>query len=146
MQTTPLSQITYAGRLLTLNQEKIQKFSCGGFILGTHYPTAAVPPDAQMLPIHLALMDGRLLDITDNPTLTSKSGMALSSVEEQESVGFKVYMVKQSDGSTLLVAPKDQAEQDAIEAQIASGSPLVLPPGFDDEERYLIRLDTTELD
>src|ERR1017187_6362300 len=80
---TPGELPNYAGRLLCLNPEKARTFQCGGFILGGKRMSAVVPEEAQTLPIHQALLDGRLLDITGNGEIRTENS-TLETVDENE--------------------------------------------------------------
>ena len=136
--------VDYTGRVLTLNMDKARSFTCGGFVLGPRLTTSVVPPEAQMYNIHKAVLEGKLLDITDQEKVQTPDGTHME-VQESDDTGRKAYFVNYG-GNLVLLVPKDAEEQAAIEAQAASQSTLVLPPGFGNEEKYLIKLDTSGLE
>jgi hypothetical protein len=130
----------YAGRILALNPEKARTFQCGGFHLTPSRMSAVVPEEAQMAPIHLALLAGRLIDVTVTGEIkTSNSSLGL--VGDQGETGKKAYFTK-SEGHGLICLQTDNLEeQKALDEQIEAGAhKLVLPPGYEDQEKYLIRL------
>lgn len=133
----------YTGRLISLNIEKIVKFVCGGFSLGPRLPATVVPPDAQMCNIHQAVLDGRLIDITDQENVRTGDGSCLDGLTTEDT-GRKAYFVNQ-DGTTVMIVPKNIEEQEWIETQIKNKSKLILPPGFGEEDKYLLHFDISGL-
>jgi hypothetical protein len=150
----------YTGRLLTFNPEKATKFQCGGFIISNRRPSAVVTPDARMESIHRALQAGILVDITDEKQGIKTEHSHLGGVSESDT-GKKVYFgtpelfrgldlaclkdATEEDavsGETICVMTEDPEEQRQIEERIAERKRrIVLAPGMDDPEKYLIKLD-----
>lgn len=120
-----LSYLTpdYSGRILALNIEKIRKFQCRAYVLGPRTPYAVVPPEACMENIHMAVLDGRLLDVTDMAAKGLKTeNVQMMKVEETELPEQKLYFVyKKIDdkiGHLVLVVPKDAEQAKDFERQI----------------------------
>ena len=126
----------YAGHFLCLNPEKVRTFQCGGFILGPRRLSAVVPDDAQMIRIHRALDEGVLLDITQSGEIRTEN-FALQSPVENDTAK-KVYFTERK-GELVAFGTEDQAEQKRLDAQIVDGK-LELPPGFGEEEKYLLKM------
>ena len=130
----------YAGRILALNPEKARTFQCGGFHLTPGRMSAVVPTEAQMVPIHMALLDGRLIDVTVTGEIkTGNSTLGL--VGDQGDTGKKAYFTKTETHGLICLQTDSPDEQKMLDAQIEAGAhKLVLPPGYEDQEKYLIRL------
>lgn len=145
----------YTGRMLSLNPEKARKFQCGGFILSPNRMSSVVAPGARMAVIHKALTEGVLLDITDSKQDVKTEFSVLTAVTETETPD-KVYFVRRQDIADLdlpyitdedkgindlvCVCTSDPGEQSLIEARIEETKrKLVLPPGMDNPEKYLIK-------
>lgn len=129
----------YAGRLLCLNPEKATRFQCGGYILGGKLQAAVVPEEAQMVPIHIALTAGVLLDITESNAISTEN-TRLDAVSEEDT-GKKFYITTSPEGERVLFATDDVEHQKRLDAQLAAGaSKLVLPEGWENQEKYLIKV------
>jgi hypothetical protein len=134
-----------AGRVLALNPEKIKRFQCRGFWLNSRTPYARVPAEASSGQLRAALDDGRLLDITDQIEDYRRggklvvSGSEIGQAAQLEVTNKKIYFVKRA-GETCALIPETPEQGAELERQAAAGSPLILPPGFDDPDKYLIRL------
>jgi hypothetical protein len=135
-----------AGRVLALNPEKARRFQCGGFWLSFRQSYARVPQEAQFSPIRAALADGRLIDITDQLESYKKGGSIvvhgseIGPAADLGDTGKKVYFLRK-DGTTCALIPETPEQGEELERQAVRGKPLVLPPGMDNPDRYLIRLD-----
>jgi hypothetical protein len=121
--TTPPST-DFSGRTLALNPEKAVKFQCREFTLGPLRPWGVVPPAAGQSPALLtALMDGRLLDITDSHATGIKTrDIAISPVTETPLEDKKIYFVKEKDKDgniiTIMAVPKDELQAKDWDKQI----------------------------
>jgi hypothetical protein len=130
----------YAGRFLCLNPEKATTFQCGGFLLGPRRVSAVVPANAQMEPIERALQAGVLLDITTGGEIKTEHFALQSPVEDDTNK--KVYFTEVK-GEMVAFGTENPAEQERLDAQVARGK-LELPPGFEDEDKYLLKLPAKE--
>jgi hypothetical protein len=115
------------GRLISINQMKCKKFSCGGFSVNFNNPAAVVTPASQQDRIRMGLMDGRLIDISDQ----NINGLDLKGAQHTkpvlEDTGEKVFITVTADGSMSVAIPKDEAELAKFETQIEeSGGVLIL--------------------
>lgn len=126
----------YTGRHLCLNPEKGRKFQCGGFFLGPLRPSAVVDEDAQMYQIHRAILDGRLLDITENAAIKTEFS-TLDAVGE-EMTGKRVYITQDASGVTVVLGVEDPEKQKEFDEQLATSGRIVVPPGYGEEEKYLL--------
>lgn len=130
-ESRPTVGPNYAGRLLCLNPEKLKSFQCGGFILGPKRPSAVVPSEAQMLPIHLALLDGRLLDITGQGEIRTDNG-TLEVVAEEETPK-KVYLTQAPNGEFVAIGVSDPEQQIEFDRQLQEHGSIALPPAYYDQ-------------
>jgi len=88
--------------------------------------------------LHQAVLDGRLLDVTDCAIKGIKSeNFQLDKVTEDENTGKRVFFVakKFKDGTTgvVMVTPKDAEQAKDFERQIAETGKIVLD-GLDEAE------------
>ena len=127
----------YAGRLLCLNPEKATRFQCGGFILGAKRRAGVVTEEAQMYNIHQAILDGRLLDITEEGDIRTENSTLADMGEE--ATGKKVYFTN-VDGAFVCVGVEDPELQQQLDEQIKNTGRLELPPGYLDQEKYLLHV------
>ena len=140
----------YEGRVLALNPEKARRFQCGGFWLGPKQPYARVPQGAETLQLRNAVADGRLIDITDELDKYTKGGSLLvagseiGQAAEIADTGKKVYFLKDAFGATCALIPETSEQAADLERQVASSGKLVLPPGFDNPEKYLFTVERYE--
>jgi hypothetical protein len=124
------------GRFLRL-RPPCRRFSCGGFQLSfPNYRCATVPKEAQMVPINIALMDGRLEDVTENigeeldelgRKKSDRLGNECGEVKELGKEDLKVYVAKTPQGLYTLI-PRDLAHQAEIEAYMAAHNGELPPP------------------
>ena len=144
--SSPPQPETFAGRVLALNPEQARRFQCGGYWLGPARPYARVPEEAQPAPIRAALDDGRLLDITYQLANYKKGhslivrGSEIGQAREIEVTHKKIYFIRKG-GETCALIPESVEQGAELERQATPGKRLVLPPGFDDSEKYLIRFE-----
>lgn len=133
--TTP----NYAGRVLALNIEKTRRFQCHNFWLTSKVPYAVVPPEAQagMEQIHQAVLDGRLIDVTDASIKGIKtSSFELDKVTEQDTdrmVYFVSTTLKDGSKGVVMVTPKDAEQAADYRRQIAETGTIDLS-GMDEKE------------
>ena len=80
-----------------------------------------------------------MLDVTGQGEIRTQNS-ALSQVDESDT-GKRVFLTRTKEGEVVCVIPKDLEEQQLLEDRLAKGGDLVLPPGFGDEEKYLLRMD-----
>jgi hypothetical protein len=108
------------GHILALNPEKGVRFQCGGFQLAIpSRPYATVTHETQQEPVRRALLEGRLIDITNQNLAGLKVGDSFQTpAKEAEEKGHKVYLATGTDGSLLVICPKDEAEEAHFEEQI----------------------------
>lgn len=139
------------GRILALNPQSVQRFQCGGFQLAfPNRPYATVTHETQQEPVRRAMLEGKLIDITDQNLAGLKSGDNYQSpAKESEEKGHKVYLATGPDGSLLVVCPKDDAEEALFEEQIRTKGHLtvdnfkVAPAPL---EGLVSRVDSTQAD
>lgn len=117
-----------AGRTLMLNLAKVRGFACGGFQVSMHAPVAVVSEAAQQTPLRQALADERLIDITgqDPKTGFKGTGGAVAPVKVQDT-GHQVFIVKRPDGTTVVAAPKDEAQAKDFARQLKKTGTIALP-------------------
>jgi hypothetical protein len=110
----------YSGRVLSLNPESsIRKYQCGGFWLGPNNPVAIVPPNTQMEQLHLAVLDGRLIEVSRDAIKTKHASM--DPVTDLGATGLETFVViRLIDGvkSYSFVTPKDAEQEAAIRKEI----------------------------
>jgi hypothetical protein len=156
---TPDQVPDYSGRLLALNPEKAHKFQCGGFILGPRRMCAVVEPRARMVSLYLAIQDGILLDITDETQDVKTKYSVLTAVKESDTRD-KLYIIRRQDvidlglecfayitdedrqlDDVVCICTSNPEEQRLIDARLEEKKHcLVLPPGMDDPDKYLLKL------
>lgn len=117
------SKSDYSGRTLALNLEKIRKFQCHNFYLGPRTPYAVVPQEASMEVLHQAVLDGRLIDITDSAIKGIKTeNFQLEQVKEDDNTGKRVYFIakkfKNGETGVVMVTPKDAEQAKLFDSQI----------------------------
>jgi hypothetical protein len=136
----------YEGRMLCLNPEHPRRsFQCYGFILGgPKNQSGLVSGQADMAALQRAIQEGCLLDITDSGEIKTENS-TLSGLEESVT-DKKVYFMRRDTGETVVYGTADKAKQDELDAAIAARGVLDLPPGFGEEDKYLIRPPEPEID
>jgi hypothetical protein len=106
------------GRTLALNLSVCRKFTCRGFFLSPTRVAAMVDHEADQVALRTALLQGRLIDITDQVVKgLNVNGSGHSTVKVEET-GMKAYLGYDKDGRLYVVTPKDEAEAEAIEKEI----------------------------
>lgn len=113
------------GRTLMLNIEKVKRFQCGGFALSMNNPIGVVPERAQVDHIRAGLLDGRLLDVTEQHIKGFKIGNVGHTKAKIEDTGKKVYLTVGQGGSLMVIAPKDESEVEALDAQLQKEGVLI---------------------
>ena len=107
------------GRIISLNLQVCRRFQCGGFSLSPNQPFAVVEPNASHNKIYEGLLDGRLIDVTDqNIKGLAMAGTYTSPATELKGGEKKVYLQVGQDGSLMVVAPKDEKAEEEFEKQI----------------------------
>jgi hypothetical protein len=115
------------GRIISLNLQNCKRFQCGGFSLSPARPFAVVEPSSQQASIRQGLLDGRLVDITDqNIKGMEIAGTAHSPAQVLDEKGKRVYLQVNVDGSLTVIAPKDEEEEILREAELASNGVLLV--------------------
>jgi hypothetical protein len=119
------------GRILAINPQVCQRFSCGGFQLALpSRPFGTVSHESQQEPLRRALIEGRLIDITDQNLTGLRQGDTFHTpAKESADKGIKVYLQVGSDGSLLVVSPKDDEEEKKFEQEIKE-SGHIIPSDF----------------
>jgi hypothetical protein len=112
------------GHTLALNLVTCRKFTCRGFFLSPTRPTALVDPEADQVALRTALLQGRLLDITDQQTSGLKIADTSHTAAEVEDTGKRVFLGYDPAGNMYVTVPKDEAEAEAIESEIRSTGTL----------------------
>lgn len=117
----------YAGRVIALNVSKCKRFSCGNFALSSYSPICTVSPNASMAHVHQGVLDGRLLDVTDQP----KHGLAIGSTQHEPArelgdTGKRIFMGTDTAGNLFIVTPKDAEEESKFIAEIEATGTLKL--------------------
>ena len=114
------------GRILAINTMKTKRFACGGFSVNVHNPSAVVGTNAQHDQIRMALVDGRLLDITDQ----NNEGLDLRGARHTkpvlEDTGEKVFITVGLNGAMSIAIPKDKEELEQFEHKIEEQGVLIL--------------------
>lgn len=153
----PTAPPNYAGRTLALNLEKARRFQCHNFFLGTRVPYAIVPPEAEagMELIHQAILDGRLLDVTDSNLKGIKtSSFELDKVTEDDTTGKMVFFVakkfKNGETGIVMVTPKDTEQAADFQRQIKETGKIELSDMDDNDGEFdappgLSKVTVTEL-
>lgn len=131
----------YSGRLVMLNLEKVRRWQCFNFVIGSSRPVQMVPPDADQEMIGRALAEGILIDVTDSNQSIVVGETRLDAISETDT-GKRAYVVKDENGMCSLVIPNSPEEQEELERRAReSAGKLELPPGMDDEEKYLLKVE-----
>jgi hypothetical protein len=117
---------SYAGRCLALNLDKIKVFQTHKFYLGPKRPFATVMPDADQISLRNAVLDGRLIDVTDQKGKGIKlEGGDMSPIAEIPDAGLRKVFI--GVGRTDQVTP--------------AGTPrplFVAVPGSEEEEAAML--------
>lgn len=132
----PATDLPLAGRVLMLDTSKQAKFQCYQFFVSRNAPIQEVPRNAMEAPLREALAKGILMDITG----TDAAGGALSKVvgeinravkdktmslvAEGEEIGPKVIVGKDNEGNSYMITPKDEADYNRMQAEIAATGKL----------------------
>ncbi len=125
------------GRVLMLNTVKAPRFQCYRFFVTRNHPIETVPQFAQEGPIRTALSSGILLDITDSKEDLAKSKVSqvigeidsaikegqLESPTEGAEIS-KILMGKDSKGNSYLIIPKDEADYERMQTELATTGTL----------------------
>jgi hypothetical protein len=102
-----------------LNTAKLKTFQCGGLCLGPKHLIAKIGRDAQQEPIRRALLEDKLIDMTDKDLSAGfkHTGGETTAIIEED-LGYKVYIQKSSSGETIMISPKNEEQRLQFEAEI----------------------------
>lgn len=136
----PSALPNYAGRTLALNMEKARRFQCHNFFLGIRVPYAVVPSEAEagFRIIHQAILDGRLLDVTDaNIKGLKTTSFELDPVKEDDTGGKMMFFVskkfKSGETAMIMVTPRDAEQSKDFQRQLKETGSIILDD-FDEKE------------
>jgi hypothetical protein len=110
----------YSGRMLLLNLERVQRFQCPGFTLSKNNYYQIVPCYTETNPslheamnraLNIAILDGRLIDITGQDVKGLKMAGGEHTPVQEEDTGSRVFMATDKHGNLFVVAPKDKEEE-----------------------------------
>lgn len=106
----------YVGTIVTLSPEStLMRFQCKGFVIFRNKPQV-VPPEADMLAIQAALLDGRLLEMAPGSVIKSKNA-SLNPALELGDTDKKVFTLMTKEGPILLM-PETLEQTLAIEKEL----------------------------
>lgn len=113
-------------RIISLDLTRAKAWQCGGFAVNFNCPVAVVSPKASHERIRQALLEGILIDITDQPNagMTLK-GTSTSATKIEDAGLHKVYLTVDASGGVAVMIPKDDAEQEKCEEVLANGGVVV---------------------
>ena len=119
--------VDLTGRIISLNLQKCKRFQCGGFALSFNRPFSVVDQAAQQDKIRQGLLDGRLLDITDqNIKGIEMAGSFQSPAKVLDEKGKKVYLQINQDGSLTVIAPKDEEDEAKRQQELETNGVLLI--------------------
>lgn len=114
------------GRLISIDQTKCKRFSCGGFSVNLNNPAAVVMVGTQQELIRTGLLDGRLVDITDQ----NVDGLSIKGTRHtkpvSEDTGEKVFITVAANGAMSIAIPTDETELAFFEKKIEEDGVLIL--------------------
>lgn len=123
------------GRTVML-KDPSRPFQCPGFALGRNNLQGVIPDPASnpairhgFLAIQRALLDGRLIDITDQHVKgfnLQGSGHTPTTIEDTDR---RVFITVGRGGSLAIVSPKTKEDSDSMDKKILEGG-LILPTDF----------------
>lgn len=109
------------GRILSINPNVCTRFQCGGFSVNVTRPLCTVGPEAQQNQLHQALLDGRLMDITDqNIEGVHNSSGSHTPTKNLGDTGPKFYIQRDHKGNVLVAVPKDEKEEEEFDQDVAT--------------------------
>lgn len=114
------------GRILSLNTLVAKTFSCGGFSVNYNRPIAVVTPSSQQPSLKRGLLEGKLIDVTDQNTDGLNLGGARQTSPNSVDTGETVYVTVDQNGGMMIAIPKDQEEKAKFELMIAQSGVLIL--------------------
>jgi hypothetical protein len=130
---------------MCLNPERAERrFQCGGFLIGGRITSAVVDEKAQQYQIHQAVMSGILIDLTATGGTIASSNSQLGDIAEIET-DKKVYFCQTGDGDAVVFATSDPQQKAVLDERLKAGSTLVLPEGWEDQEKYALSFEKPEV-
>jgi hypothetical protein len=106
----------YVGKIVALSPEStLMRFQCRGFVVFRNKPQV-VPPEADMLAIQAAVLDGRLLEMASGSIIKSKNA-SLNPALELGDTDKKIFTLMTKEGPIVLM-PETPAQSLAIEKEL----------------------------
>ena len=136
----------YSNRVLALNPESCQKFQCRNFFLNSRTKFSRAGDLVGNDAIHAAILDGRLIDITDqlDKYTSGKGSLIINQSEAGAAIDLGVtdkrFFLTRVDGEVQLDIPDSEEVRQQFEKANDARSLLILPPGMDNPEAYLIKI------
>ena len=118
------NKVDYTGKMVSVSPETpLTRFQCRGFVVFKNKPQV-VGPDADMDAIQVAILDGRLLELTSGVATKTKNA-SLNPVGELGDTDKKIFTLQTNEG--LIVLTPESAEQSAaIEKELQETGQLKL--------------------
>jgi hypothetical protein len=114
------------GRILALNTLVTKTFSCGGFSVNYNRPMAVVTTSSQQQQLKRGLLEGKLIDVTDQNKDGLNLGGARQTKPNAEDTGETVFVTVDQNGGMMIAIPKDQEQKEEFEKMIAKSGVLIL--------------------
>lgn len=106
----------YVGKIVAISPEStLSRFQCRGFVVFRNKPTV-VSPDADMVAIQTALLDGRLLEMAPGSIIKSKNA-SLNPALELGPTDKTVFTLQTKEGFIVLT-PNSPEQSAAIEKEL----------------------------
>lgn len=114
----------YAGKMVAVSPETVlSRFQCRGFVVFKGKPTV-VPPDADMMSIQTAILDGRLLEMAPGAVIKSKNA-SLNPAGEIGDTDKKIFTLMTNQGP-IVITPETAEQAEAIETELRETGQLDL--------------------
>ena len=117
------------GRVMSLNLIERRHWQCGGFSVSSNNPVSAVSPMTQQHKIREAILQGILIDITDQPDKGLRMKGSRTTGTTVEDTGNKVFITVDKNGGMAVMAPDSSQSQDKMEETVNNGD-VVIPENF----------------
>lgn len=116
--------VDYSGKTVAISPETpLSRFQCRGFVVFRKTP-AIVPPDADQASIHVAILDGRLLELAPGTAIRTKNA-SLNSALELGDTDKKLYTLQTKEGFIVLT-PESPEQAAQIEKELQETGQLKL--------------------
>lgn len=114
------------GRVMALDLTQRRAWQCGGFSVSMNSPVSTVSTMTVQRSIRQALLEGILIDITDQPDKGLHIKGSRTTAATIEDTGRKVFITVDRNGGMAVMSPKDDAQQLAMDESVNNGD-VVIP-------------------